>query len=292
MKLSAAEKGSLIETESELSVRKQCEILSYNRSNVYYAEHPHLYHSQLFRENVMARLDFWNTRQPAWGVKKLEELLHAEGLAASRDLIYELMREMHIITIYPHKNTSKADKNARKEPYLLRELRENGEIWLPNRVWSIDITYIKMGRGHMYLTAIIDWYSRYLLAWHLSDTLEAAPTIETVKSAIVMHGKPAIINSDQGSQFTSDDYKNLLSSFKIRQSMDGKGKWADNVAIERFFRNLKVENIYINEYESPQELRLGIRQYIDDYNNIRPHQSLNYLTPQTLYFGAFADCAA
>lgn len=140
-----------------------------------------------------------------------------------------------------------------------------------------------MGKGHMYLTAIIDWYSRFIVGWELSDSLDTAPVLDAVKRAITTYGKPEIINSDQGSQFTSDDYTKHLQESSIRQSMDGKARWVDNVIIERWFRSLKCDNIYINEYQTPRELRLGISNYISEYNTERPHQSLGYRYPAAVY---------
>ena len=169
-------------------------------------------------------------------------------------------------------------------PYLLR----NYNVSFPNQVWSIDITYIPMPHGHMYLTAIIDWYSRRLVGHYLSDSLEAESVIYAVKETVKTCGVPAIINSDQGSQFTSDDYKDLLRSLNIRQSMDGRSRWADNIMIERWFRSLKTEQLYPNEYRTPRELRRLINQYVDDYNNIRPHEALGYKVPNEFYFGCFA----
>jgi len=283
-------KIELIEPENpEIPIVRQAELLGLNRSTYYYVPHPRLYYSGEFRERVMARLDYWSTEEPAWGLKTLVPLLKSEGFEVSRELVRELRAEMNIETIYPHENTSKADLNARKMPYLLKKLRATNMIWLPNLVWAIDITYIKMERNHMYLTAIIDWHSRYLLGWELSDTLETAPVLSAVTLAIKRFGIPAILNSDQGSQFTSDDYKFLLKSQNILQSMDGKGRWADNVAIERWFRSLKTENIYINDYISPRELRRGVSAYIDRYNNIRPHQSLGYRTPSDVYGDCFKN---
>ena len=285
--MSSDEKSGLIdEDEPKLSVRTQCEILGYNRSNVYYESHPREYHSTEFREKVMARLDYWNTTEPAWGVKKLIPLLEKEGLHASRDLIYELQAEMGLKTIYPHKNLSKANQNARKMPYLLKNMRKNNLIWLPNLVWAIDITYIKMDMSHMYLTAIIDWFSRFIVGWYLSDILDTYPVIYALNSAFDEYGYPSIINSDQGTQFTSDEYIKLLADLSIRQSMDSKDRWADNIVIERFFRSLKVENIYIHDYSCPRELRLGVSDYINKYNSVRPHQSLGYKTPFDIYHSA------
>jgi len=169
-------------------------------------------------------------------------------------------------------------------PYLLK----NMSIFIPNQVWAVDITYIPMKHGHMYLTAIIDWYSRFIVGWELSDTLGTAPVLQGVRDAIDIYGVPAIINSDQGSQFTSDDYTAFIAAHGIRQSMDGKARWVDNVIIERWFRSLKTEYVYINEFNSPKELRMGIRDYIKDYNELRPHQSHEYNTPMAVYNSRFA----
>ncbi len=196
------------------------------------------------------------------------------------------MSEMGIYAIYPKPNLSRPGK-GHKVPYLLK----NMSIFMPNQVWAVDITYIPMKRGHMYLTAVIDWHSRYIVGWELSDTLDAAPVLAAIRAAIEKHGVPAIINSDQGSQFTSDAYKDLLKQHGIRQSMDGKARWVDNVIIERWFRSLKTEYIYINEYDSPKALRRGIRDYVADYNGLRPHQSLGYSTPEQVYRGTLTAAA-
>ena len=232
----------------------------------------------------MEKIDFWNTTEPAWGVNKIVPLLRQDGLNASKELVRELMQKMGILTIYPHFNTSKADKNARKMPYLLK----NKLIFLPNQVWSADITYVKVGKTHMFLTAVIDWFSRFIVGWTVSETLETAPIIYALEIAFKQYGFPAILNSDQGSQFTSDEYKDFLCKNYIRQSMDGKGKWADNIIIERWFRSLKIERLYINEYKNPFDLRTEVSEYIGKYNKIRPHQSLDYQTPEFVYCKAFS----
>ncbi|MCL1914815.1 MAG: IS3 family transposase [Eubacteriaceae bacterium] len=161
------------------------------------------------------------------------------------------------------------------------------DIWLPNQAWAIDITYIPVRHGHMYLTAIIDWHSRYLIGWALSGTLETAPVLEAVKEAIGKHGAPAIVNSDQGSQSTGGEYIALMQSHGIRQSMDGKARWIDNVIIERWFRSLKTGHVYITGYTSPRELRQGIREYVKVYNFDRPHQGLKYKRPYQVYGAVF-----
>jgi len=235
-------------------------------------------------EKVKVRLDYWHTLFPYMGVRKLRTKLQQEDkLPVGRKRIKRLMDEMGIYTIYPKPKLSIPNKEHKKFPYLLR----NKVIQFPNQVWAIDISYIPMAKGFMYLTAIIDWHSRYIVGWSLSDTLGVEPITEALTKAIKTYGIPCIINSDQGSQFTSDDYVNLLKSYRIRQSMDGKGRWIDNVIIERWFRNLKVEDIYINEYASPKALRAGVEEYVKNYNTIRPHQSLNNETPEEFYTSVF-----
>jgi putative transposase len=254
------------------------------RSSVYYKpKEPS--RDEIEREDqIKKRLDYWHTKLPSSGVRKLRKLLREhDGLIVGRKLIRRYMDEMGIYAIYPKPNLSKPGR-GHKFPYLLK----NMNIFLPNQVWAIDITYIPMEHGNMYLTAIIDWYSRFIVGWELSDTLGTAPVMEAVKRAIQNYGIPAIINSDQGSQFTSEEYTGFLKQQRIRQSMDGKARWVDNVIIERWFRSLKTEYIYINEYASPKALKAGIHQYVEDYNGLRPHQSNDYATPLKVINEKFA----
>jgi putative transposase len=214
----------------------------------------------------------------------LKKLRQDDGIPGiGRQLVRRYMQEMGIFCVYPKPNLSASNKEHKKYPYLLR----NKRIWLPNQVWAIDITYISLGHSHMYLTAIIDWYSRFIVGWALSDTLETAPVLEAVKQAIETYGTPDILNSDQGSQFASTEYIELIRSYGIRQSMDGKARWIDNVIIERWFRSLKVENIYLNEYRSPRELRHGIAGYVEVYNYERPHTSIEDMRPAQAYSSKF-----
>lgn len=267
-----------------LSIQRQCELLEVNRSSVYYKPVGATEEALTYEETIKGRLDFWHTKHPSFGVRKMRDLLQGEGYDIGKKRIRRFMNEMGIYAIYPKENLSKRNQAQRIHPYLLRGM----EIYLPNQVWAIDITYIKIRRGHMYLTAIIDWYSRYIVGWRLSDTLDTAPVLEAVREAMETHGVPGIMNSDQGSQFTSDEYVQLLKTHGIRQSMDGKSRWVDNVVIERWFRSLKCEDIYLNEYETPRELRIGIRAYVDDYNRERPHQTFNGRTPEQVYRQKFA----
>ena len=275
---------SLIQKNNRnLSVRRQCELLGISHSSVYTKHADPDEEKAHLREKIMERLDYWHTTLPSAGSRKLVVKLKEEGFTAGRKLVRRLMQEMGIWPIYPKPNLSKRNFKESIVPYLLR----NKVVSFPNQVWSIDITYIKLGRGHMYLTAIIDWYSRKIVGWNLSDTLGVQPVLEAVRSAVNQFGTPAILNSDQGSQFTGNEYKQLLKDLHIRQSMDGKSRWADNIMIERWFRSLKTELIYINELPSPRALGQAIRSYISDYNSIRPHEALDYATPDAVYYASF-----
>ena len=240
------------------------------------------------KEQAMARIDYWHTTMPFLGTRKIVAKLKEEGYPVGRKLVRTYMREMGIYAVYPKANLSKRNFKEAIVPYLLR----NKVVSFPNQVWSIDITYIKMYHGHMYLTAIIDWFSRKIVGWTLSDTLHTQPVLEAVRNAVAHCGVPAILNSDQGSQFTGDEYKQLLRDLHIRQSMDGKSRWADNIMIERWFRSLKTECIYINEFRSPKELRRGVAAYIETYNSIRPHAALAHQTPEQVYSSCFQAAAS
>jgi putative transposase len=264
--------------------------LSLNRASLYYKPKAVCSQERQRLEFIRSRIDYYNTKLCYLGAKKLGRKITREDRSLAKNqgidlgcvgkkLVRRLMNEMGIQAVYPKPNTSKESKQHKHFPYLLR----NMAIFLPNQVWAVDITYIRMGRSHMYLTAIIDWASRYIVGWALSDTLEAAPVVEAMEIAVKKHGIPAIINSDQGSQFSSDDYIALLASYGIRQSMYGKARWIDNIIIERWFRSLKCDDIYINEYPTPRELKNGINCYIHEYNFERPHQTLDYDYPADVY---------
>ena len=269
-------------------MRRQCELLGVTRSTVYYAPKQPDEANVERKEAILARIDFWHTTMPYLGTRKIAARLQEEGYAVGRKLVRSYMQEMGIHAVYPRPNLSKRNFKEAIVPYLLR----NKVVSFPNQVWSIDITYIKMYHGHMYLTAIIDWFSRKIVGWTLSDTLDTRSVLEAVQGAVERCGTPAILNSDQGSQFTSEDYKQLLRERHIRQSMDGKSRWADNIMIERWFRSLKTECIYINEFRSPRELRRGIAAYIETYNSIRPHAALDHQTPEQVYSSCFQAAAS
>lgn len=279
---------SSVRNEYPLSVRRQCELLGVNRSTVYYEPVPEPDEKKRLKENIMARIDFWHTKMPYLGIRRMVTKLIEDGYAVGRKLVRRLMAEMGIHAPYPKANLSKRNFKESIVPYLLR----NKAVSFSNQVWSIDITFIKMRHGHMYLTAIIDWYSRMIVGWNLTDTLDTATVKQAVCSAVEAYGSPAYLNSDQGCQFTSRDYKLLLKELCITQSMDGKSRWADNIMIERWFRSLKTEEIYVNEYANPKALRKAIAAYIQAYNNERPHQALGNRTPNTVYSSCFATLSA
>lgn len=269
-------------------MRRQCELLSITRSAVYYEPAPEMPEKKQREEAIMARIDFWHTKMPYLGIRRMVTKLIEDGYAVGRKLVRRLMAEMGIHALYPKANLSKRNFKESIVPYLLR----NKVVCFPNQVWSIDITYIKMRHGHMYLTAIIDWYSRMIVGWKLSDTLGTESVMDAVCNSAKAHGIPAYLNSDQGCQFTSAEYKALLKRLHITQSMDGKSRWADNIMIERWFRSLKTEEIYVNEYANPKALRKAIAAYIQTYNTERPHEALKNQTPSAVYVSCFATSSA
>ena len=273
----------MINENHELPVKRQCELLGISRSSYYYKPVKPSKEELERKEEIMAEIDRIHTEMPYLGQRKIVKELKKIGINVGRKFVRSLMHEMGIYPIYPKPNLSKRNYGDEIMPYLLR----NMAIYMPNQVWSIDITYIKLYKSHMYLTAIIDWHSRYIVGWNLSESLDTVSVMEAVTDAVSKHGTPGIINSDQGSQFTSLEYKELLKRLGIRQSMDGKSRWVDNVMVERWFRSLKTEYIYINEFMSPRALRRGIAEYVDQYNSRRPHAALGYQTPEEVFKSAF-----
>jgi len=261
--------------EEKLSVRKQCELLSVNRSNFYYAP---VAESQ---ENldIMKKIDQHNLDFPTHGVLRMQDFLLGLGLIVNHKKLRRLLRLMGIMAIYPKRNLSKLGLAKYIRPYLLKGLN----IDRPNQVWEIDITYIPMESGFMYLTAIIDVYSRYIVGWGLSNSLAAENCINVLKQAILTNGKPEIINSDQGSQFTCDLWIELLEKEEIKISMDGKGRALDNIFIERFWRTIKYDYIYLHPESDGLKLYKGINQFIEHYNNHQTHQGIGRKIPVSLY---------
>lgn len=229
----------------------------------------------------MRRLDELHLRWPFYGSRKLMRELRKEGIVINRKRVQRLMRLMDIVAMVPQPNTSKPSPEHPKFPYLLRGLA----IERPNQVWAADITYIPMARGFGYLVAIIDWYSRRVLSWRLSNSLDTGFCLEALDDALDAYGVPEIFNTDQGCQFTSAEFTKRLRDREIKVSMDGKGRCIDNIFIERLWRSLKYEEIYLNVYDNLDQLRIAIGKYMDFFNHQRQHQALGYQTPNAFYEG-------
>lgn len=274
--LSRSERLALLERDGgELPLRTQAELLSLNRSSLYYVPRP----PGAQELAVKHAIDGIFTEYPFYGSRRISAALRRQGLIVNRKAVQRHMREMGLEAIHPGPNLSRRNHQHRVFPYLLGRV----VIDSPNAVWGTDITYIRLVRGWMYLVAIMDWYSRYIVSWELSDSLDSSFVLVAVQRAL-REATPGILNSDQGSQYTSPDYVDLVLSAGVQISMDGKGRALDNVFNERFWRSLKYEEVYPKEYRMPREARAGIEGYINFYNNKRPHQSLSYRTPAEVFF--------
>jgi len=260
----------------KIPLKKQAELLDVNRTSVYYRPRE----KEDTDIELMHRIDEIYTRWPHYGYRRITKELQDQNIPVNRKRVLRLMRRMGIYGICPGPNLSKRNHQHHTYPYLLRGVKAER----PDHIWGIDITYIRMKGGFMYLVAIIDWYSRYVVSWELSQTLERSFVLRALKKALTT-SKPEIINSDQGSHFTSGDYIELLKNNGVKISMDGKGRATDNAITERFFRSLKWEKIYYEEYRKPREVYRAVRDYIDEYNLVRPHQAIGYEKPATMYFG-------
>jgi len=266
----------MIDRKHKLSLTQQAALLGISRGSVYYEPVP-ISAADLA---LMRRIDELHLEFPFAGSRMLHGLLAADGSKIGRRHVTTLMRRMGIEAIYRRRNTSKPAPGHRIYPYLLRGLM----IDRPNHVWAIDITYIPMARGFVYLAAVMDWFARRILAWRLSNTMEATFCIDAVEEALAKYGCPQIFNTDQGSQFTSAEFTGLLISNGIEISMDGKGAWRDNVFVERFWRTIKYEEVYLHAYDSVAEARQSIGRYLEFYNGRRPHSALDQRTPDQAYF--------
>jgi len=275
--LSCREKSALADRNSDIAIARQAELLSISRSTVYYE--PRVSQEDIL---IMNAIDEIYTECPFYGHRRiLPELKEKYGIAIGKKRTISLMKEMGLQAIYPKKklNLSDPDRNSKKFPYLLSGL----PIIRPNQVWGTDITYIRLRDGFAYLAAIMDWYSRYVLAWQLSQTLESGFCLLTLKKALKINVAD-IHNSDQGVQFTDKDYLAILEENKVRISMDGRGRYLDNIFTERLWRTVKYENVYLNDYANFGEAGGGLKQYFRFYNERRRHQSLGYKTPAQIYF--------
>jgi len=266
----------MIDRDHDLPIKRQAEVLHLSRSTLYYCPCP------VSAEDlgIMRRLDELHLNYPFAGSRMLRDFLRAEGVKIGRCRVITLMRRMGIEALYRKPNTSKPAPGHMVFPYLLRGMK----IDRPNQVWAMDITYIPMARGFVYLAAVVDWYSRRVLSWRLSITMTTDFCLEAVEEALAKYGKPDIFNTDQGSQFTSGDFIGLLLANRIEISMDGRGSWRDNVFVERLWRSVKYEDVYLKAYDSVSDARTSLGRYFDFYNGKRPHSSLGRRTPDQTYF--------
>jgi putative transposase len=266
----------MIDRTHDLPITRQAKALNISRGSVYYLPRP----VSAGDLAIMRRLDRLHLESPFAGSRMLRGLLAAEGCKIGRRHVKTLMRRMGIEALYRRPRTTKPEPGHKVYPYLLRGV----EITRPNQVWAMDITYIPMTRGFVYLAVVLDWASRRVLSWRLSITMEAAFCVETLEDAMAHHGKPEIFNTDQGSQFTGSAFTGVLANNGIAISMDGKGAWRDNVFVERLWRSVKYEEVYLRAYDNVSEARASIGRYLDFYNRRRPHSSLDGTTPDHAYF--------
>lgn len=268
----------MIDRSHALPITRQAELVGISRGNVYYLPRAVSEADQ----RLMKRIDALNLAYPFAGSRMLRDMLNREGFDVGRRHVSTLMERMGIEALYRKPNTSKKHPTHKVYPYLLRELK----IDRPNQVWSTDITYIPMACGWVYLCAIVDWASRRVLSHRVSISMDTAFCLEALEEAFSKHGKPEIFNSDQGSQFTSDDFTQALKTRGVAISMDGKGAWRDNVFVERLWKSIKYEEVYLHAYDSVRQAKASLARYINFYNTERPHSSLDKQTPDEFYFAS------
>jgi putative transposase len=274
----------MIDRNHDLPLVRQAELLRLSRSTLYY-EPQSVPAAELA---IMRRIDELHLAYPFAGSRMLRDLLRGEGIAIGRELVTTMMRRMCIEALYRRPSTSKPADGHKIYPYLLRGLA----VERPNQVWAMDITYIPMAHGFVYLAAVVDWFSRRVLAWRLSITMEVEFCLDAVEEALARYGRPKIFNTDQGSQFTSAAFTGLLLENAIAISMDGRGSWRDNVFVERLWRSVKYEEVYLYAYDSVSQARASLGRYLDFYNCKRPHSSLAARTPDLAYFDQLPLLAA
>ena len=267
----------MVDRKNPLPVVRQCQLLDLARSTYYYQRRG------VSAEDLklMRLIDECHLQHPYYGSRRIRDWLDDRGQIVNRKRIQRLMRRMGLTALYPKRNTSRRNQAHRVYPYLLRNLA----IDRPNQVWAADVTYIPMAKGFIYLVAIIDWYSRKVLSWRLSNTMDADFCVEALQDALSCYGQPEIFNSDQGSQFTSEAFTTVLREHGVQISMDGKGRWVDNVFVERLWRSLKYEEVYLKAYNTVADTRRSIGRYMTFFNSERRHQSLERQTPDAVYFG-------
>jgi len=282
---SSKERKTLLDTKLNLSLNHQCKLLHVSKSSLYYeAKKPFSTGKEIKLLDAINNIysDF-----PSYGYRRITKQLQNDGYNVGNKLIKKAMKYMGIEALYPKPKTTTANKEHTKYPYLLKDFRNDaGQIVIDraNKVWSTDITYIKLEKGFVYLAAIIDWYSKKILSWKLSNTMDVSLTTSVLKEALALYPNPEIFNTDQGSQYTSKVHTGILKKHDIKISMDGVGRATDNICIERFWRSIKYEEIYLNEYKNMKVLRKAIEKYMDAYNRKRLHSAIDYKTPNEVYY--------
>ncbi len=274
----------MIDCAHDLSITKQAKALGISRGSVYYLPRP----VPAADLAIMRRMDELHLEFPFAGSRMLRDLLKQEGIDIGRRHVSTLMKRMGIEALYRKPSTSKPTPGHKIYPYLLRGMT----IERPNQVWAMDITYVPLARGFVYLAAVVDWFSRRVLSWRMSISLEAAFCVEALEEALARHGRPEVFNTDQGSPFTSHDFTSVLLKAGIAISMDGRGSWRDNVLVERLWRSIKYEEVYLRAYDTVSEARTSICRYLAFYNGRRPHSSLDRQTPDQAYFTRLPQSAA
>lgn len=277
--MKVAEKKRCIEPEHpRLSIGRQCELIGLARCSYYRASSNG--QESLKNLEIMRRIDEEYTKHPFYGTRQMRNCLYRQGYKINRKRVQRLMRKMGLQSIAPKPNTSKPRHEHKVYPYLLGSI----DVTFPNQVWCSDITYIPMASGFVYLTAVMDWHSRYVLSWEISVTMDSEFCVSALERALRCYDKPAIFNTDQGAQYTGNEFTCTLKAHDIKISMDGKGRAMDNIFIERLWRSVKYEEVYLNEYQCVEQLRKALKIYFEFYNYQRPHQSFNGQTPAEVYF--------
>ena len=282
---SSKERKELLDTKLILSLNKQCKLLQINKSSLYYeSKKPFSTDSKIKLLDAINNIysDF-----PFYGYRRITKQLQKDGYNVGKKIVKKAMKYMGIEALYPKPKTTTANKEHYKYPYLLKDFRNDaGQVVIDraNKVWSTDITYIKLEKGFVYLAAIIDWHSKKILSWKLSNTMDISLVTTVLKEALLLYPKPEIFNTDQGSQYTSKAHIDILKKHNIQISMDGKGRATDNICIERFWRSIKYEEIYLNEYKNMKVLRKAIENYMIKYNSKRLHSTIDYKTPNEVYY--------
>jgi len=284
---SSKERKALLDTKLNMSLNQQCKLLQINKSSLYYQ--PKKPFSTNKEITLLDTINNIYSTFPSYGYRRITKQVQRDGFNVGKKLVKKAMKYMGIKAIYPKPKTTIGNKEHYKYPYLLKEFRnDEGQVIIDevNKVWSTDITYIKLETGFVYLAAIIDWNSKKILSWKLSNTMDNSLVISVLKEALSLYPKPEIFNTDQGSQYTSKTHVNILKNHNIQISMDGKGRATDNICIERFWRSIKYEEIYLNEYKNMKVLKKSIQKYMDSYNQKRLHSTIDYKTPNEVYFQA------